>query len=130
MASSITLQVKEVLDDYSKEVRRAMTDAEDKIAKEAVQKLKNTSPKRSGKNHIRKYAEGWAIKRTKTSTGIPDVTLYNKTNGPLTHLLEDGHVIRNAYGEYGRFNGIKHIEPVEEWANDALVDKVEKELEK
>lgn len=126
--NSVTIQIEKVLDDYSKEVRREMTDAEDKVAKEAVRKLKNTSPKRAGTKHVRKYAEGWALKRTKTSTGIPDITIHNKTNYQLTHLLENGHVIRNGKGTYGRTNGIKHIEPVEKWANDELVQEIERRL--
>ena len=120
----VELQMDRILDDYSQEIRRAASNAQDKIAKEAVQKLKNTSPKKSGS-----YAKGWAIKRTRTGTGIPDVTIHNKTDYQLTHLLENGHIVRNKYGEYGRYNGVKHIEPVEEWANDALVKEVEKELD-
>ena len=126
MATGFTIQMVEILDDYSKEVRRAMSDAQDDIAKEAVRKLKNTSPRHTP--HVRKYAEGWAIKREKTKTGVPEVTVYNRTNGPLTHLLENGHVIRNGVGEYGRYNGIKHMKPVEEWANSELPLEIERRL--
>lgn len=126
MAKELTihLQMEKITEDVSQETRRAISDAQDKIAKEAVQKLKNTSPKRTGK-----YARSWAIKRTRTGTGVPDVIIYNKI-GQLTHLLEDGHVIRNAHGEYGRYNGVKHMQPVEEWANTALVQEVERLLNK
>ena len=125
MAAGFTVenQMANILDDYSKEVRRATANAQDKIAKEAVQKLKNTSPKKSGK-----YARGWTVKRERTSTGIPDVTVHNKVY-QLTHLLENGHVVRNKYGEYGRFNGIKHLAPVEEWASSELPNEIERELE-
>lgn len=126
--NSVAIQMADILDDYSKEVRRAMTEAEDKIAKESVRKLKNTSPKRNGKNHIRRYAEGWRVKPVRTNTGIPDVIVHNKTNYQLTHLLENGHVIRNGKGEYRRTNGIKHIAPVEEWANSELPLEIEREL--
>lgn len=126
--NSVAIQMADILDDYSKEVRKAMADAEDKIAKESVRKLKNTSPKRNGKNHIRRYAEGWRVKRVRTNTGIPDVIVHNKTNYQLTHLLENGHVIRNGKGEYGRTNGIKHIAPVEEWANSELPLEIERKL--
>ena len=113
----------EILNSYSVEVRRATSNAQDKVAKQAVQKLKNTSPKKSGS-----YAKGWAVKREKGRDGIPIVTVHNKTDYQLTHLLENGHVIRNAKGEFGRFNGIKHIAPVEEWANDEVVEEIEREL--
>lgn len=126
MADTIEVQMKDILEDASKEVRRAAAEAGDKTAKEAKQKLKNTSPK--GSPHRRKYAEGWAIKREKTGTGIPVVTVYNRTNGPLTHLLENGHMIVNAKGTYGRTRPIKHIEPVNEWAQTALPENFEKEF--
>ncbi len=124
MAETIEIQMRRILDSASKEVRRAMAEAEDKTAKEAVQMLKNTSPKHSP--HTRKYAEGWALKRERGSAGIPLITVYNRTNGQLTHLLENGHVIRNAKGTYGRTRGIKHIAPVEEWAQTALPDNFDK----
>jgi len=115
----------DILDTYSKEVRRATNNAQDKVAKECVQKLKNTSPKKTGS-----YAKGWAVKRARSNKrGIVDVTVHNKTDYQLTHLLENGHVIRNGKGEYGRTNGIKHIAPVEEWAKEALPEEIERELE-
>lgn len=127
MADTVEVQVEQILDSYSKEVRRAMTNAEDKVAKEAVSKLKSTSPR--GTPHRRKYAEGWGIKREKGSAGVPIVIVYNRTNGPLTHLLENGHVVRNAKGTYGRARPIKHIGPVNDWACDELPKEIERELE-
>lgn len=126
MANGFTIQnqMADILEDYSKEVRRAAADSQDKIAKEAVQKLKNTSPKKSGD-----YARDWALKRERSRTGVPTVTVYNKKHYQLTHLLENGHIIRNAKGEYGRFNGVKHIAPVEEWAASELPQEIERELE-
>ena len=126
MADTIEIQMRRILDNASKEVRRAWAEAGDKTAKEAVQKLKNTSPKHSP--HVRKYAEGWALKRERGSAGIPLITVYNRTNGQLTHLLENGHMIVNAKGTYGRTRGIKHIAPVEEWAQTALPDNFDKEF--
>lgn len=123
----VSIQMEKILDDYTKEVRRATANSMDVIAKEGVQKLKNTSPRQ--KHHYRKYAEGWGIKRQKTGTGIPVVTIYNRTNPQLTHLLENGHVIDNGRGTYGRTRGIKHIAPVEEWANSELPEEIERELE-
>ena len=128
METSVGKQMEKILDDYSQEVRRATTNAIDDVAKEAVQKLKNTSPKQA--KHRRKYAEGWALKREKTSTGVPEVTVYNKTNYQLTHLLENGHIISNGRGEYGRTRPIKHIGPVNEWACDELPKEIERELDK
>ena len=118
--------VREILDDYSVKTKRVTNDEIDKIGKEAVQKLKNTSPKRPNGGD---YAKGWAFKRYRPRSGIIDVVVHNKTHYQLTHLLENGHRIVNAYGEFGRYNGVKHIAPVEEWAADELPKRIERELE-
>ena len=123
---TVQIQMQQILDEYSVEVKRATNNSMDVVAKQGLSKLKSTSPRHVP--HTRKYAEGWRIGRERGSGGINTVYLYNKTNGPLTHLLEDGHVIRNKYGEFGRFNGIKHIKPVEEWAQSELPAEIEREL--
>lgn len=121
---SVAVQMKEILDEYSQDVKDATNDAIDSTAKESVRKLKSTSPKKSGK-----YARGWTLKRDRSVNGIKDVTVHNKQY-QLTHLLENGHVVRNAKGTYGRTNGIKHIKPVEEWASSELPLEIERELNK
>lgn len=120
---SVSSQVRDILDDYEKKVKDTTNSAINSVSKEAVSKLKNTSPKKSGK-----YARGWTVKQERGSGGINTVTVHNKVY-QLTHLLENGHVIRNKKGEYGRTNGIKHIAPVEEWANSELPAEIERELE-
>lgn len=120
---SFSVQLNNVIDGYSKELARATTNAMDEVAKESVKTLKKTSPKRSGK-----YAKGWTVKRQKSSGGVPTITVHNKVY-QLTHLLENGHRIVNAKGEFGRVNGIKHIAPVEQWANNELPRRIEEELE-
>lgn len=121
---SVAVQMKEVLDEYSKDVKDATNNAISKTSKESVQKLRNTSPKGTGK-----YAKGWKIKKERGRDGIETVTVHNKTDYQLTHLLENGHVVRNAKGTYGRTSGIKHIAPVEEWAASELPLEIERELE-
>ena len=123
---SITIQMDKILDQYDKDVKRITDESIEKVSKEAVRKLKNTSPK--GTPHRRRYAEGWRKKKVKGRNGIDEVIVHNATNYQLTHLLENGHVIRNAKGTYGRTNGIKHIKPVEEWATDALPQEIERRL--
>ena len=121
---SVATQVGQILEEYDVKLKRATNNAMDVVAKEAVSKLKNTSPKKTGD-----YARGWGVHRERGSGGINTVTVRNKTDYQLTHLLENGHVIRNKKGEYGRTNGIKHIAPVEEWANSELPAEIERELE-
>ena len=103
---SVEAQMKELLDTFDHHVQEVVEDAAKESAKECVQKLKATSPKRPGGGS---YARSWTSKKLAKGWVV-----YNKEY-QLTHLLENGHASANQYGEYGvRFNGIKHIAPVEE----------------
>ena len=116
---SIDIQMKELLDEVSQEVREAGAKSIKKISKESVSKLRNTSPKKTGD-----YAAGWTAKKISDMV----IVVHNKTDYQLTHLLENGHVIKNKKGTYGRTRPIKHIAPVEEWAESALPDEIMREL--
>ena len=120
-----TIEVKTILAEYAEDVQRASDTACEQIAKEAVAKLKATSPKRTKGRTAGRYARGWSIKR---DPGTRSVTVYNKTDPQLTHLLENSHVIRNKKGTYGRTTPKKHIEPVEQWAKEALPKEIERLL--
>ena len=62
------------------------------------------------------------------SGNIVNIVVHNKTDYQLTHLLENGHVIRNKKGDWGRTRPIKHIAPVEQWANSELPEEIERAL--
>ena len=112
---SIEVQMKELLDTIDKDVKESTKRNIDAVSREAVQKLKNTSPRRTGS-----YASGWGKKKE----GEMDVIVYNRTDAPLTHLLENGHIVRNKKGTYGRVSGRKHIAPVEE----ELIEQYQREV--
>lgn len=116
---SVSVQMKEVLDEINHDVKESAKRNIDRTAKESVQKLRNTSPKKTGS-----YARGWATKKE----GDMDVIVHNRTDYQLTHLLENGHVIRNKKGTYGRTSGTKHIAPVEEWASDELPRRIMEDI--
>lgn len=120
---SVEIQMADILDTVSKNVKGVLETDSLKVAKETVQRLKNTSPK--GSPHQRKYAEGWRVSKKERA----DLVVHNATNYQLTHLLENGHVIRNKRGTYGRTHSIKHIEPAEEWASDELPRRIMEDLD-
>lgn len=124
MALDLTGQLSEIFDDYQRDFKRKVNNSVDKVGKESVQKLKNGSPKKTGD-----YAKGWRLKRERGRNGINDVTIHNATDYHLTHLLENGHVIRNKKGTYGRAPAHKHIAPVEEYFNSEVVEEIRRELE-
>ena len=117
---SVAIQMEQILDEFDDKVNKVLNEAADKTADEAADKLRNTSPRKSGE-----YAEGWTVKKE----GDGDVVVHN-THYQLTHLLENGHVIRNKKGTYGRTSGKKHIKPVETWANKEFQNKIERGLNK
>ena len=121
--SSLTVQMQEILDECSSEIKAAANNAADKVARKAASTLRNTSPKKSGD-----YAKGWTVKKERGTLGINTVTVHNKTNYQLTHLLENGHIVRNAKGTFGRAPAHKHIEPVEQWASEELPREIERQL--
>lgn len=116
---SVSLQMEQLLDDYSEEVQKVTDEAIRKTVKDAVEMLREKSPQASGR-----YAKGWTAK----STGTWSRVVYNKADYQLTHLLENGHVVKNQYGTWGRVDGIKHIKPVEEWAGDELQIRISRGL--
>lgn len=107
----ISDQMEDILEDYSTEVRKTVNDCCMEVSKQSGLKLRETSPKKSGK-----YAKGWSVKEVKTN-GFGESTwvVYNKKY-QLTHLLEKGHAKRGG----GRVKAYPHIKPVEEWAQNEL----------
>lgn len=114
---SVTVQMEELLDEINKGIEDVVNEALADVPKATAQLLRNTSPK--GSPHLRRYAEGWTTKK-----GKGEVIVYNKTNWQLTHLLENGHVVVNKYGTYGRTRAIKHIEPAEEQAAEDFYTRI------
>jgi len=105
---SVSIQMREILDEFNDKVNDVLEESADKVAEESVSKLHNTSPQKSGA-----YASGWTVKKESAK----EVIVHNSDHYQLTHLLENGHVIRNKKGTYGRAPAHKHIKPVETWAN-------------
>lgn len=117
---SVEIQMRKLLDQVNEEVQKAMDESMKQTAKEAVSKLKSSSPRKTGK-----YARGWTTKQIDKN----GIVIHNSKHYQLTHLLENGHVIRNKKGTYGRTSGIKHIAPVEEWASEELPRRIMEKIE-
>ena len=116
------IAIKDILDDYSEEVAEASEEAVIETAKEARKKLRQSSTAVYGSG---KYSRGWQYKVTKKA-GTTKATVYNGgKHGSLSHLLENGHALRNG----GRWNPPrKHIQPVNDEMQEEFVRKVKDKL--
>ena len=103
------------LAEYTDEVIQGIEQEKKTVAEKAVETLRETSPKNTGK-----YAKGWAI-----SNANGKYVVYNKTSYQLTHLLEYGHVKRNG----GRTESRPHIRLAEEKAINDFTDAVKKVIQ-
>lgn len=124
MAETLTVQMDKILDEYSHRVQNVTNVAINRVSRECVKRLRNTSPRKTGD-----YAAGWGTKKMASHGKIANIIVHNKTEYSLTHLLENGHLIVNAKGTFGRTAPRKHIKPVEEWANNELPLEIERELQ-
>ena len=125
MAVDVSKELAEILEEYHGELDDAIETVFSDVARETKAMLKSTSPRTEGGG--KHYANGWAVninKRSKTTT------VYNKTKPGLTHLLENGHQVRNQYGTYQPLSGTPHIKPAEEWANAQIERRIMEVLNK
>lgn len=113
------IDINSILNEYSNDIQEGITEAALKVAENGKNKLKVTSPKRTGS-----YRKGWRVDKKK-GKGYVHATIYNGTDWQLTHLLEKPHAIRNQYGSWGTSKPQVHIEPVEQECIQAFEKDVE-----
>lgn len=122
MANQFEVSLNKTLSEYSEGVNDALFKAMSKAGKKAKRDVVQNSKSDTGE-----YKSGWTV-RTKRMKQSAEIVIYNKTHPRLTHLLENGHVIRNKYGTYGRVNGDHVIKKAQEEAEAYLLDLIGKEL--
>lgn len=120
MTTDIAEEIAQELQAYTVEVQMKIEKAARKICREAISKLKETSPRGHGKEH---YADGWKAKLEKSDMGF-HITIYNAKKPGLTHLLENGHLNRDGT----RAKAFPHIKAVQDEANEKLAQEIEKIL--
>ena len=114
--------VSRMLKDYGYEVMDEVYEALSEVSKEAVKKLQNESAQKFGKGE---YSQGWT--RTLEKKRLQSYTTVHgkKPTYALAHLLEHGHALRN--GERSR--AFIHIQPVNDWAQDEVMERIVSKLE-
>lgn len=107
----LTNEIAKALEEYTEEVEIKMENIKKEVTRNAVQNLKETSPKGITKT----YSKGWGT--TKKGSKI---IILNKKRYYLTHLLEYGHAKTNG----GRVQAKPHIRKVEEETIKNYIEKV------
>lgn len=116
-ANDFSLALGQILEDYAEDVQEAVAQAVEETGKKALKTVKAKSPVRKGKGGGR-YKKGWRMKKERSGVfgKQAHATVYNATDGPLVHLLENGH--QKSSG--GRVEGIPHVRPAYEEAERLL----------
>ncbi len=107
-------RIADVLNKYRGMVRDGVEDEMEGAAAIAMRIVRDKSPVRSGK-----YKKGWKLYREKAKFKgqLQTLTVYNKTQYRLIHLLEYGH--QTAKGT--RTKAYPHVQPAEDAAEKALI---------
>lgn len=94
-----------------------------KVASEGTKRLKETSPKGDGGRNGH-YVDGWTVTAVRKNANAFSFVVHNRKKPGLTHLLENGHVLRGG----GRARAFPHIKAVEEWCEEEYLKRVERML--
>lgn len=121
-------KIEKTLKEWSDVTEEAVVSGVEKTAKNARDKLQSASPAGSGRyKSWSDYNSGWEAKReTGSKGGKTEYIVHNSKHYQLTHLLENGHALRNG----GRANAFVHIAPVAQEAEDELLETIKKQIEK
>lgn len=119
MANSFSVQMKEILEECSEDVKEASRKGTKKSAQETARTLKSSSRRKTGE-----YAAGWTSKQLDSDAYVT----YNSKMPGLTHLLENGHAIVNKKGRFGRVAGDGKIAAAAKEGEALLVETIERYL--
>ena len=114
------------LSNYKDATEEAMSKAVNETASVAVQKLHSAKPSGSEKyGSWNEYNKGWTGTKQNKGRNKCGIVIHNKTHYRLTHLLENGHALRNG----GRARAFPHIAPVNEECEELLMKAITEGLE-
>lgn len=121
----LTSQINRILTDYVDDVDNVVLKVEEEVAKEAVKKLKTTSPVNPS-YHGRHYKDGWTVDNKSKKTYAKYIIKNRQYQ--LTHLLENGHDVVRGGRKVGRAKAQPHIKPVEEWVKTEVEERIRRGL--
>lgn len=122
-SGQLTAAIDDALSKYTVTVSEELDQAIDQVSKEAVKRLKETSPKGRGRGF---YAKSWTMKKTKKRLQVESVVYSKKYS--LTHLLENGHPIVRNGKVVGRAKAEPHIGKVNDYVQEEIIKILQRKL--
>ena len=107
------------LEEYADEVTGDVKQAVKEVAKATVKEVKAKSPVKTGN-----YKKSWGQVKVSETKGSVVISIRNKKYYWLTHLLENGHALKNG----DRTRAFPHIKPAEDFAARELEKKVKAKI--
>lgn len=109
------------LEEYADEVTGDVKQAVKEVAKATVKEVKAKSPER---RRAGGYKKSWGQVKVSETKGSVVISIGNKKYYWLTHLLENGHALKNG----DRTRAFPHIKPAEDFAARELEKKVKAKI--
>lgn len=126
--SQLASEVLKAMDEYTEEVTEKVQQAVRDVGRDTARNLRAVNQV-TGSNVWKRYPSGWAVKNT-ARKGKQIAEVHNKDHYRLTHLLENGHVIKNGTGRtYGNTRAFPHIEAVDKKSVELLDKKIREAIE-
>lgn len=113
----LSAAVMEQLNEYAELATEDMKEAVKKAGTTVRKDIEASAPRDTGG-----YAKSWAVKTTKESSNVLQVTVHSRNRYQIAHLLEHGHAKRGG----GRVAARPHIATAEE----AGIEQLEREIER
>ena len=123
----LSATVEALLAEFGEEVYDAVNTSVDEVTEEATDKLRAIN--HWANTGTGAYAGSWTNDKIRKSRVSTAKVVHNEEHYRLTHLLENGHVIRNGTGRtFGRTGKYPHIAPVNDWANEELPKRFRRKM--
>lgn len=119
---TLAQRLRQILDEYRKELDESTTEVLVNTAQSTVQRLKQWRHKKGTAS--KGYAKGWKVETTVRSYKGIELVIYNNKKPQLTHLLNNGHANRGG----GRTAGDHHIDIASDEAETEVIKEVERRL--
>lgn len=126
----LTNAVEEILATYGDDVFDVLGDAIKETSEKAMDELRSVNTFSPRGNPTGAYSSDWDYKQVQVSRLKTEAVVYNQNHYRLTHLLESGHAkwLWGRQGQ-GRVQGYEHIRPVNDMAQEMVVEKVKEKVE-